>query len=79
MSLPELQVEEQRECPQCGGAAEPELAGDVTFFACSCGAEFGYQRVLQGPACAAGFTLSEPPASPAGPVFLGTTILRRPE
>lgn len=79
MSLPELQVEEQRECPQCGGAAEPEQAGDVVFFACECGAEFGYRRVLQGPACAAGYTLSEPAAPPAGPVFLGTTISRRPE
>ena len=80
MSLPELQVEEQRECPQCGAPAEPEQAGDVLFFECpQCGAEFGYQRVLAGPACAAGFTTSEPAAPAAGPVFLGTTILRRPE
>lgn len=80
MSLPELQVEEQRECPQCSGAAEPEQAGDVLFFECpQCGAEFGYERVLQGPVCAAGFTLSGPVAPPASPVFLGTTILRRPE
>lgn len=79
MSLPELQVEERRECPQCSAMAEPDQDGDVTFFACSCGAEFGYQRVLRGPVCAAGYTLSEPAAPPASPVFLGTTILRRPE
>lgn len=80
MFLPELRLEGQYACPQCDAAAEPEQDGDVMFFACPrCGAEFGYQRVLRGPVCAAGYTTGEPAAQAAAPVFLGTTILRRPE
>jgi hypothetical protein len=75
------------ECPQCGEQAEPEEDGDVRFWVCSCGAEFGYQRSRQDDAtCAAGLKISSmtPPgaALPGGNgthAYLGTTIRRRPD
>jgi hypothetical protein len=35
------------QCPACGELAEPEQDGDLTYYACGCGNEFGYQRVVQ--------------------------------
>lgn len=79
MTLPEPLAAESAECPQCGQPAEPEQEDTLLYFSCSgprgCGAEFGYRRVLQGPACAAGVFEAPQPGS----VFLGTTIGRRPE
>lgn len=75
--------EKSASCPQCGGVAEPEQDGDVVYFACSdedCGAEFGHRRAVQpGPVCAAGLPVEVREPAAAAPVFLGTTITRRPE
>jgi hypothetical protein len=71
-------VEGPAGCVYCGGVAEPEQDGDLTFHACAdCGGAFGYRRVQRaGPVCAAGLPIQiESPQ----PVFLGTTIARRPE
>lgn len=76
------------ECAEQGGMAEPESDGDLCYYACSrCGYEGGYEQVRQDAgACALGIpeevrrlASPVPPAQPAGqPVFLGTTIGRRP-
>ena len=46
------------ECPSCGEQAEPEQDGDVQYFACWCGFEFGYSVVKEEETCAAGFSLT---------------------
>jgi hypothetical protein len=78
---PEPAFEGSVACPYCGGKAEPEQDSDVIFFACTaCGGEFGYRRAVQSaPVCAAGLPIADGPAQPPQPVFLGTTIKRRPE
>lgn len=82
------------ECPQCGGAAEPEEDEAILWYVCTdpdCGAEFGYQPLpVSGPVCAAGLTIRVDDAQPPGvltlesggerqSVFLGNFIGRRPE
>jgi hypothetical protein len=42
-----LNVSESAECPSCGELAEPEQDGDLTYYACSCGYEWGYQQEVQ--------------------------------
>jgi hypothetical protein len=42
-----VNVSDSVPCPACGELAEPEQDGDVTFYACGCSYEFGYQRVAQ--------------------------------
>lgn len=80
-------------CPSCGELAIPEHDGDVQFYACSCGMEFGYRIVKRDePDCQLGIpeqtrlqfaTGGVIPAEHAGshdqpPVFLGS-IGHRPE
>jgi hypothetical protein len=78
---PEAAVEQTARCPYCGGTAEPEQDGPVTYFECaSCGGTSGYRTAGAEGLCAAGLRIvpdAAPP--PAAPVFLGTTIARRPE
>ena len=45
------------ECPSCGSRAEPEQDGDVLYWACECGFEFGYEVEKQEETCAAGIEL----------------------
>lgn len=76
------------ECLQVQPSAQPETDGDLLYYACPCGYEFGYQQVRQGEGtCAAGLpesvrhAVSFAPAQDqqAGqPVFIGT-IGRRPQ
>jgi hypothetical protein len=42
-----VNIGEARECPSCGDRAQPEQDGDLIYYACGCGHEFGYQRVQQ--------------------------------
>jgi hypothetical protein len=42
-----VNVSESADCPACGEQAEPEQDGDLTYFACDCGFEFGYQQEVQ--------------------------------
>ncbi len=58
MSGPEFA--ECAECPSCGDRAQPEQDGDLVYWACGCGQEFGYRRVVQSQegTCAAGIDLS---------------------
>lgn len=42
-----LNASESLACPSCGSLAEPEQDGDLTYFACECGHEFGYRRVVE--------------------------------
>jgi radical SAM superfamily enzyme YgiQ (UPF0313 family) len=77
---PELAVEGTTGCIYCGGRAEPEQDGDLFFFACpECGNEFGHRRVQQEQVCAAGLPVTVQEPGPQAPVFLGSTISRRPE
>jgi hypothetical protein len=73
---PEPEVVENAPCPQCGGSAEPEQDGEIVFYACPCGAEFGYRKAASGTFCAAGLPLAGPEP---GPPVIATTIKRRPE
>lgn len=54
-----LEVSEAAMCPSCGAQAEPEQDGDVTYFSCGCGMDFGYQVVQSGDTCAAGIPLGQ--------------------
>jgi hypothetical protein len=76
--VPEPAVEGVTGCIYCPGVAEPEQDGDLAFYVCAaCGGDFGHRRVQQaGPVCAAGLPVQ---VSDPSPVFLGTTIGRRPE
>lgn len=78
---PEPLVEESLECIVCRRAkAEPDQDGDLLYYTCpECGSSFGYQHIVpDGPVCAAGLPLAvSPPEDRA--VFLGPTILRRPQ
>jgi len=73
------------ECPYPQPSAQPELDGDWLFYACPCGYEFPGGRIGQAEGtCAAGVPEAvrraasvKPLAAP--PVFLGTTIGRRPQ
>lgn len=71
------------ECPQPQPSAQPEADGDLRYYACLCGQEFGYQRAGQADAtCAAGVPEEVRRAASFGsgqpaPVFLGS-IGRRP-
>lgn len=40
-----MNVSESVTCPSCGDLAEPEQDGDLIYYPCGCGFEFGYQRV----------------------------------
>jgi rubredoxin len=89
------EVEDSAECPSCGDRAQPEQDDDLIYWACGCGFEFGYRRVVQEDTCAAGVRFADLPvrydaAQPPGAVslesggqrqsvFLGTTIKRRPD
>lgn len=42
-----MNIGEAKECPSCGDRAQPEQDGDLIYYACGCGHEFGYQRVAQ--------------------------------
>jgi hypothetical protein len=42
-----VNVSDSVPCPACGDLAEPEQDDDLTYYACVCGYEFGYQRVVQ--------------------------------
>jgi hypothetical protein len=42
-----LNVSDSAECPSCAELAEPEQDGDLTYYACSCGYEFGYQHIAE--------------------------------
>lgn len=66
-------------CPYCGGVAELEQDGDVTYFACPrCEGEFGHRKVRSGAFCAAGLPVTSPSAPE--PVLIAKTItVRRPE
>jgi hypothetical protein len=66
-------------CPQCEAPGEPEQDGQAVYFSCpECFAEYGY-RVIRAPQlCAAGLEISPGPP-PGAPVFLATTITRRPQ
>jgi hypothetical protein len=78
------------ECAEKGGMAEPESDGELRFYACTtCGYEGNYQMVRQSSdACslgipeevrrAASFDPRQDRPSAGQPVFLGTTIGRRP-
>jgi hypothetical protein len=72
-------VEETVPCiyAPCDGLAEPEMDGDMRYYACmSCGGEFGYQRVQDsGDTCQLGLRIVP---EQAAPVFIGS-IGRRPE
>lgn len=75
-------AEEAMPCIGCGGPAEPEQDGQVTYYACldaECGQEFGHEvRRPDGPVCAAGLPIAV--AEPEDrSVFLGSTISRRPQ
>lgn len=72
------------ECPQAQPSAQPEADGDLRYYACPCGMEFGYeQAVPDAGACSLGIPeevrsrASIPVARGKQPVFLGT-IGRRP-
>lgn len=74
----DLEVTDAVRCTACGGRAEPEQDGDLVYYACECGFEFGYRRVEQQDTCAAGLPLAmvaanaRPPRHrPDGPVFVG--------
>ncbi len=73
------------ECPEPQPSAQPEADGDLRYYACECGYEFGHQMAAQDEgSCAAGVpesvrrAVSFAPAQEPQPVFLGTTIGRRP-
>jgi hypothetical protein len=42
-----VNIGEAMECLSCGDRAQPEQDGDLIYYACGCGYEFGYQRVAQ--------------------------------
>lgn len=83
-----MEVMELRECPSCGESAEPEQDGDVSFYVCGCGMEFGYTVVSEDPSCQLGIPEEVRrggtiPAGIAGshdhpPVFLGQ-VGRQPD
>lgn len=91
----DAEVEEGRLCPGCGCTAEPEQDGDVLYFACDCGFEFGHHRAeAPDPSCQLGIPegirLKVSAAQPPGvlslesgaerqSVFIGGTIRRRTE
>jgi hypothetical protein len=77
-SPPEPLVEEGADCIYCGGPAEPEQDGDVTYLACpECGGEFGHRKLSSGAFCAAGLPVTGP--EPGPPVIATTISMRRPE
>lgn len=72
-------------CPSCGEPAEPEEEDGVFKHVCECGFEFGHRRLDQPEdSCSLGIPEDvrrghdSPPAQDQ-PVFLGTTIGRRPQ
>jgi hypothetical protein len=80
------------ECAEAGGMAEPESDGELRYYACTtCGYEFGYEMARQDEgACSLGIPEevrraasinpgSIAPAQEKPPVFLSTTIGRRPQ
>jgi hypothetical protein len=75
------------ECAEAGGMAEPESDGELRYFACStCGYEGGFEMARQSEGtCQLGISedvrraASFEPRQDPQPVFLGTTIGRRPE
>jgi hypothetical protein len=74
------------ECAETGGRAEPESDGELRYYACTeCGFEFGYEMTRQPEGtCQLGVpeevrrAASFAPVQEPQPVFLGTTIGRRP-
>lgn len=85
-----LQVSDRGVCPSCENEdVPPEQEGDVIFYSCPCGMDFGY-RVLpesdQDPSCQLGVpeevraaaSFNFPVPVPNEPVFLGFEIPRRP-
>lgn len=63
---------ESAECPSCGHHAEPEQDGDVLYWACDCGFEFGHARVTQPEeSCAAGIPLAHLATLQGGPLTPG--------
>ena len=79
------------ECAEAGGMAEPESDGELRYFAClTCGYEGGFEMARQPEGTcqlgvpeevrrAASFEPRQDPPSAGQPVFLGTTIGRRPQ
>lgn len=48
-------IEDAAECPSCGATAQPEQDGDVTYWSCGCGYDWGYQAVPStDPSCQLG-------------------------
>jgi hypothetical protein len=79
------------ECPESQPSAQPEADGDLRYYACLCGYEFGFEKAAPAEGnCSLGVPeevrravsiepgSSAPPQGPQ-PVFLGTTIGRRPQ
>lgn len=79
--------DESRPCPYsrpegpCPGRMEPDIEGGLVVWACTyCRNEVYGDRVAQQDACQAGVpAAAQQPGPPAAPVFLGTTIGRRPQ
>jgi hypothetical protein len=74
------------ECPEPQPSAQPEADGDLRYYACACGMEFGYEVARQDAgACQLGIpeqvrrAASIEPGQPESgqPVFIGS-IGRRP-
>jgi len=42
-----VNVSESVACPACEAMVEPEQDGDLIYFPCGCGMEFGYTRIPQ--------------------------------
>jgi hypothetical protein len=87
--MPELWIDTRVSCgdPECAEpqpSAEPESDGDLRYYACLCGYEFGHQKAAPASqdTCAAGVpehvrrAVSVDP-EPGQPVFLGS-VGRRP-
>lgn len=82
--MPEPLIAIRTGCPSCGQTAEPEEEDGVFKYVCECGYEFGHRRLEQPEdACSLGIPEDvrrghSQPQEPQ-PVFLGTTIGKRPE
>jgi hypothetical protein len=82
VSQPDIE-DESRPCiyEPCPGRMVPELDGDVVTWECgTCHNETYGSRAGGGDTCAAGLPVAlQQHEPPAGPVFLGSAISRRPQ
>lgn len=70
---------ELAECPACHEMAEPEQDGDVSYFSCGCGMDFGYQIVTEDPSCQLGVPEDLRRAASVPSTAVDVQITRRPD